>query len=433
MHSTLPAPSPTEPGAASSLPGSPLQIRSWSELEEHRATPGKSQAYRRFLLDFGVNPDDSAVRGLIERPSLLFAEQPGCWFTPRDLVRARLLERLISRGRFDPELSGVRTLAHDRFTVIGDKGVFVDFALHPRLGPAQLLGSQFIRKFEHRTYASLRLVSHSLQRMRTIWDYSLRMIEAASASPEKFVEVTRKIFDAGPQRGARDVLPASNDPADILEIGIDVARCRLEPAFQALWPARALLTKEIAWDTYWNRVNAEFLGLPIEPLEPLLGRYLLAVSDPVRLGRRLHEISELEPGEPVSVAGIVSDDDVFRTVHFDPADETFFLVRRDGQRRQLAWAEIRSACGFGARPSGMLEYLMFAAFGSYLLVDAGDGLHPFHHTACEIHERYTGVKFPWITFPVDGPMAGEANCFLEIYRPGFVESTVGILSDFLES
>lgn len=425
MSPTLAETAPPTP-----LVGSPLQLRSWSELREHLDHGAKRDGYRRFLRDFGVDPDDSAVRGLIDRPSLLFAEQPGCWYTPRDLVRARLLERLIERGRFDPELSGVRTLAHDRFTGIGDKSVFLDFALHPRLGPARVVGSQYLKKYEHRTYASLRLASHSHSRLRAIWDFSLRLIEAAAQSPKRFVTVAGEIFDAGPMQGARDLLPESNDPVALLEIGEDLARCRLEPAFHALWPARARLAKGIAWDVYWNAVNSEFLSQPIAGLEPLLGRYLLAVRDPVKLARSLHEASGLAADEPVSIASIVSDDDVARIVLFDPMTEGFFLLRRDGARRDVVWDELRSAAGFGARPSGMLEYLFFAAFGSYLLVDAADGIQPFHETVCRIHREYTGLGFPWVTFGVEGELAGNGNCFVEIYRPGFAEATVGILSDF---
>lgn len=420
------------PAAGPTLAGSPVQIRCWSELRAHLGATEKRAAYRRFLAELGIDAMDSAVRGLVDRPSLLFAEQPGCWFTPRDLVRARLLERLIQRGRFDPELSGIRTLAHDRFTAIGDKGVFLDFALHPRLGVARLVGSQFLKKYEHRTYASLRLTSHSYLRIRAIWDFALRMMEAAAESPARFTEVATTIFDAGPLQGARDVLPDSNDPAQLYEIGAELARCRLEPAFQALWPARAQLSKGIAWDAYWNRLNAEFLAQPIEPLEPLLGRYLLAVTDPVKLGRRLHEECELERDEPVSIAGIVSDDDVFRNVQFDPVTEEYFLVRRDGNRRAVTWGEVRSVCGFGGRPAGVLEYLLFASFGSYLLVDPADGMQPFHETVHRIHQRRIGLGFPWITFEVSGPIAGDANCFLEIFRPGFAETTVGILSRFLD-
>jgi hypothetical protein len=416
------------------LVGSPLHIRSWSELAAHLAAPGKRDAYRELLRDFGLDPEAESVRGLGERPAILFAEQPGCWFTARDLVRARLLERLIARGGFDPALSGVRTLAHDRFTADGDKGVFLDFSLHPRLGPARLVGSQYLKKYEHRTYASLRLASHSYQRVRAVFDYSLQMIEAASESPRRFVEVTTAIFDASPVKGARDILPLSNDPAELERIGAALGQFRLEPAFKALWPARALLHKDVAWDAYWIQVNGEFLAQPVEPLESLVGRFLLAVSDPVRLGRRLHAESGAAPDEPVSVAGLVSDDDVFRTVYFDPDGERYFLTRRDGSRRLIVWEELRECAsdGRGGRPSGILEYLLLAAFGFYLLVDAGDGVQPFHETACAIHRRHVGIGFPWITFAVSGPFAGDGNSFLDAFRPRFAELTVDVLSDFLE-
>lgn len=414
---------------------SELQIQSWSALAGHLEAPGKRDAYRRLLVGLGVDPDAPEVSGLGERPAILFAEQPGCWFTARDVVRARLLERLIQRGGFDPGLSGVRTLAHDRFTADGDKSVFLDFRLHPRLGPARLVGSQFIKKFDHRTYASLHIAASTHQRIRTIWDYSLQMIEAASISPRQFERVVSGIFDASPVKGARDILPASNDPASILEIGEDLAHCRLEPAFQALWPARAALHKDVPWHGYWDSVNSEFLGTGIDSLSPLLGRFLLAVTDPVKLARRMHEEGEGAPDEPVSVAGIVSDDDVFRTVYFDPAAERFFLTRRDGTLRILSWDEIRAAAsdGRGARPSGVLEYLLLAAFGFYLLVDCGDSVQSFHEAACESHRRATGLGFPWVTFSVRGPLESEGNSFIDVFRPGFVELAVDVIADFLAS
>jgi hypothetical protein len=429
-----PKSAPADASTATALVGSPLQIASWRELRDHLAAPGKRQSYRRLLADFGVDADASEVAGLADRPAILFAEQPGCWFTPRDLVRARLLERLIARDGFDAERSGVRTLTHDRFTGNGEKGVFLEFHLHPGLGPARLLGAQFLKKFEHRTYASLHITAMSHQRMRTVWDYSLQMLEAAALSPARFAEVVAAIFAAGPLPGARDILPAGNDPGEILRLGEDLAACRVEPAFKALWPARTHLRREIAWDAYWNAVNADFLGQPIETLSPLMGRFLLAVRDPVKLARHLHERVGAAPGEPVSVAGVVGEDEIFRTVLFDPARESFFAIGRDGSRRTVAWEALRASAADarGARPSGVLEYLFLAAFGHYLLVDCGDGIQPFHETVCEIHHDATGLKFPWVTFGVHGVLGEEGNRFTDIFRPGFVELTVDVLGEFLE-
>jgi hypothetical protein len=423
-----------EDAADGALHAHPLQIASWSELRAHVESPGKGDAYRRLLADFGVHSGAAEVADLAGPPAILFAEQPGCWFTPRDLVRARLLERLIGRGGFDPERSGVRTLVHDRFTGDGEKGVFLEFHLHPGLGPARLLGAQFLKKFEHRTYASLHITAMSHQRMRAIWDYSLQMLEAAAISPARFADVVAEIFAAGPVAGARDVLPQSNDREDLLQLGEDLAVCRLEPAFKALWPARTHLRREIAWDAYWNAVNSDFLGLPIDSLSPLMGRFLLAVADPIKLGRHLHERLGAAPGEPVSVAGIVAEDEIFRTVLFDPSRESFFTVGRDGSRRAVAWEALRASAADsrGARPSGVLEYLFLAAFGHYLLVDCGDSVQPFHEAVCEIHREATGLKFPWTSFAAHGSLGEHGNRFTDVFRPGFVELTVDVLAGFLE-
>ncbi|MCM2269607.1 MAG: hypothetical protein NDJ75_05860 [Thermoanaerobaculia bacterium] len=431
---TWPHAAGADSAAEGALAAHPLQIASWSELRAHLESAGKRDAYGKLLAEFGVDAGAAEVAGLGDRPAILFAEQPGCWFTPRDLVRARLLERLIGRGGFDAERSGVRTLVHDRFTGDGEKSVFLDFHLHPGLGPARLLGAQFLKKFEHRTYASLHITAMSHQRMRAVWDYSLQMLEAASISRARFVEVVAGIFAAGPVAGARDILPASNDREDLLRLADDLAACRPEPAFKALWPARTHLRREIAWDAYWNAVNSDFLGLPIESLSPLMGRFLLAVDDPVKLGRHLHERIGAAPGEPVSVAGVVADDEIFRTVLFDPSRETFFAVGRDGSRRTIAWEALRASAADsrGARPSGVLEYLFLAAFGYYLLVDCGDSIQPFHEAVCDIHRDATGLKFPWTSFAVHGVLGEQGNRFTDVFRPGFVELTVDVMGRFFE-
>jgi len=413
----------------------PLQIASWSELSTHVEGSPWAERYRSFFDDFGVDATAPEVRGFGARPAILFAEQPGCWLTPRDLVRARLLERIVERGHFDPALSGARSLADDRFTGDGEKGIFLEFHLHEGLGPVRLLGSRFLKRYEHRTYASLRLTAMSYKRIQAIWDYSLQMIEAAAISPQRFAEVVGSIFDGSPVKGARDVLPESNDPQLLLAIGEGLAGYRLEPAFKALWPARAVLVRNIHWDAYWNRLNSEFLSLPVESLSPLLSRFLLAVVDPIRMARSLHEEVDAAPDEPVSVAGMVTADDVFRTVLFDPKRERFFVQERDGRRRDVSWDAVRdsAAQGLGARPSGVLEYLFLAAFGFYLLVDCHDRIQGFHEAVCAIHRRRLGTKFPWASFPVRDELAPGANRFLDIFRPGFVELTVDVLSHFFET
>ena len=63
----------------------------------------------------------------------------------------------------------------------------------------------------------------------------------------------------------------------------------------------------------------------------------------------------------------------------------------------------------------------------------GDEVQPFHEAVCTIHQRRIGDKFPWASFPVRDELGPEANRFLDIYRPGFVELTVDVLTSFFES
>lgn len=437
MSAAKPSPlRPFEPSEESlvACTDSDLLIRSWSELEAHLASPGRAAAYRRLLVEFGVDPDSDELAGMADRPCMMFVEQPGSWLTPRDLVRVRLLERLIERGRFDPVRSGVRTLAHDRFTAEGDKAVFLNFKLHAGLGPARLLGSMYLRRFKHRTYASLHVQAKSYQRMRAIWDYSLRMLEAADVSNERFVEIVNGIFEASAERGARDILPATNNPADFVRIAEDLRRCRLEPAFKALWPARSRLTRDVLWDVYWNAVNGEFLEVPIGSLSQPLARILTAVTDPVRMGRRLHEVLGAGADEAVSVAGLVLADDIFRIVLFDPQRGRFFVEERGGVTREIDWEEVRASAAEerGGRPSGVLEYLFLAAAGCHFVVDPCDHIQLFHEKACAIHQEATGLKFPWVTFEPRGSLSRDANSFTDVFRPGFAKFAVDVLSSFLD-
>ncbi len=421
-------------GQATAVRGQELRLRCWSELEGHLATVEKRAHYRKLLAKLGVDPDAAEVRGLGDRQAVLLAEQPGSWLTPRDLIRARLLERIVERGKLDAQLSGARSLEQDRFTGVGEKGVLLDFQLHRQLGPVRMLGSHYVKHYEHRTYASLPIGAKSYVRMRTIWDYSLQMIEAAAVSPRHFVDVLKLIFDAGPLKGARDILPGNNDPSELLAVGEDLAQCRLEPAFKALWPARANLVRDIRWDVYWNQLDSEFLGMPVTSLSPLLARFLLAVVDPVRLGRRLQEEIGAAPDEPVPVAGLAAEDDTFRTVQFDPRRESFFFLGRKGARTDVSWDALRRSAeqNGSARPSGVPEYLLLAAFGFYLLVDCGDSVQPFHESVCAIHARHMGIRYPWITFDVHESLGPGHACFTDVFRPGFVELTVDAMSGFLE-
>lgn len=403
-------------------------------MSSHLSAPGKRERYLRLLERFGVDANAGVVEDFGGRPALVIFEQPGSYLTPGDLMRARLHERLVQWGAFDADRSGVQVLSHDRFTGHGEKGVFLDFCLHRSLGPARLLSSQYVKNHQGHSYSSLKIGAGPFQRIRSIWDVSLRLIEAAAASPKRFVEVVEGIRTQPPVPGALDLLPRSEDPAELLRIGHDLAKCRLDSAFKTLWPARTHLRRDMPWDVYWSQVNADFLELPIRSISPMFQAFVLAIEEPVRLGRTLGECLGAGPDEAVPVAGIATAGNIFRSVLFDPASETFFIPRGDGSREPIEWGAVADAArsGQGARPAGVILYLMMAAFGVYLLVDSTDSVQPFQETVCRLHEREMGLKFPWLTFAGGPALERMGNSFLEVFRPGFVELTVDSLSGFLD-
>ena len=410
-----------------------LRMRSRAELVEHLEAPGKADAYREFLRAYGVDPDAEGVRPPRGK-ALLMAEQPGNWLTARDYVRARILELLVAELKFDRRLSGARTLSHDRFTADGEKGVFLDFCLHPELGPVRLVGSSFIKKFRHRSYASLRLRGTALTRFATTLDYAVLMLKTARQSPKRFAKVMTTVFDSSPLPGARDILPATNDPAELRRISQDLATADLLRAKRSLVSIRRLLRQGVSWPSYWDAANGLVLSVRSRCLSPLLGRMLLAIEDPIQMSRALLEEGGAQDDGMVSVAGLVSADGVFRTVLFDPENESFFTQIRGGERRTIEWSELResAAQGQGARPSGVLEYLMLAAFGYYMLVDSGDSFLRFHERVCDIHRARIGVGYPWLTCAADGPLTDDANNhFTHLYRPVFKDQLRDQLDAFM--
>ena len=410
-----------------------LRMRSKAELEAHLKAPGKAEAYRDFLRSYGVNPDAEGVRPPAGN-ALFMAEQPGSWLTARDYVRARLLELLVSDLGFDRRVSGARTLSHDRFTADGEKGVFLEFCLHPELGPVRLVGSSFIKKFKHRSYASLKLRGNAVTRFATTLDYAVLMLKTARQSPTRFAKVLMTVFNSSPLPGARDILPATNDPAELRRISRDLATADLLRAKRSLVSIRRLLRQGVSWPSYWDAANGLVLSLRSRCLSPLLGRMLLAVEDPLQMSRTLLEEGGAQDDGLVSVAGLVSADGVFRTVLFDPESESFFTQMRGGERRTIEWSELResAAKGQGARPSGVLEYLMLAAFGYYMLVDSGDSFLRFHERVCDIHRSRIGVGYPWLTCAAEGPLTDEANNhFTHLYRPIFKDQLRDQLDAFL--
>lgn len=404
------------------------------ELAAHLGAPGKAARYRRLLTDLGVGGEAEATDSSDLGHSLLFAEQPGCWYTPRDLVRARLRRELVARFGFDASTSCVCSLGADGFTGDGDKGVLLEFALLPGLGPARLVGGAFLRNNQQTSYNAVPISGPALVRLAALWGYSVAMLEAAARSTADFADAVGRLLEDGPERGLREILPRSSSRQRLESLAERLRRHDLGAAAATLAGARAALRDGIHWTAYWDTVNAAFLGEEIRSMSSLFARYLLAISDPVKMASHLIAHGNRNSQRPVSVAGFVDDEHTYRRVLFDPRGQGFFF-ERDEKRQPIEWQELRrraeSDCS--ARPSGTLQYLMLAAHGHYLLVDPGDEYHPFHEVACAVHQRATGLKFPWLTFGLDdgARRADGHNGFLDLHHPDFESRSSATISRFL--
>lgn len=391
-------------------------LTSWRELRAHLRDERKVPAYVRLLTDFGIDADRLDVSG--RRPRLILAEQAGAWFEPEDRLRVGLLAALSRREIFDDAGSGAVQLAHDALSHRGIKRHFLRHHLHARLPPVNYLGSPFLRRHQGRSYASLRLAGAARERVAEIFEISERMLTAAMDSPPAFAREVAAIFDAGVRDGLRPMLPANRDRRSLEEIAVRLAELDLLAACRPFREVRRMLSVDVAWPALWRRVNEVSLGVTIGDLEPIVDRFLLAVSDPRRMARSLIAASCHPPGEPIVVAGIVTDEDVYRMVVYDPADDRFYLRFASRPRSAISWEEVRAHASAG-RSGGVarvVKYLMMAASGFYMVADPRDGFTGFERRADEIHRRRVGRRFPWVSFPV--PFAGP-GAYLSSFGPDF--------------
>lgn len=413
----------------SPLPAGP-HLTTRRDLERHCRSGGKRAAYRGLLLDLGI--DLELFEPLVAHPRLVLAEQPGNWLSGTDLIRYRLLRALIENDRFHAS-SGVLSLATDALTCRGLKRLFLAFLLHPELGPLCWLGASYLRRHRNHAYHALPIAGASYQRIRDILDICLTMLSSARVSPDAFATEVRGIFRGGVRSGLGPLLPASSDRRSLRELGARLGDYDLEGACQPLRTARRELRDGMRWVGYWDCVNGAFFGTRIGKLDPLFNRFLLTIADPVRMSRCLMSLCRHRADQPIAVAAIVTGEEKYRMVFFDPATEDFFYRPSVRRRVRIPWWRLRELAERGATggPSGVLEYLLMAASGIYLVVDPGDGKNRFERLAWEIHRRYTGLQFPSITFE---PGEGQARWdYLHAYHPEFESRSRATLDRFFGS
>lgn len=407
-------------------------LSSLRQLRRHVSTPGKDRAYRRLLRRYGV--DLAAFDELVEHPRLVYAEQPGCWFYAEDVLRARLLRRLMDTGEFASG-SGMLSLGLDAFSDRGVKRWFSTFRLTEEVSMVHLLGASYRRRHRHRTYDALPLDGAPHHRLATLFSSAADMLEAARLSPETFADEMVRRFQEGFKPGLRAMMPPAGDRAGLLEFAGRLRGYRLEDALAHLANTYCELRPGVGWTELWDSINAKFFGMPIAPLGALYNRFLLAVADPVRMAHALRDdlrdLCGVDDGRDVSVAAVITPEDKYRMVLFDAREESFYFRDGDEVRRDLDWAELRNQArqDRSGGPSGVLAYLMMAASGIYLVSDPVDGTSPFESAARTLHLHRMDLPFPSLA-PMPRYDSGRGG-FLRIFSDEFEHCSRHTLDRFV--
>lgn len=298
-----------------------------------------------------------------------------------------------------------------------------------------LLGASYRRRNRHRTYAALPLDHGPLRRLVTLFTSAADMLEAARLSPETFADEMVRRFQEGFEPGLRPMMPPAGDRASLLEFAARLRRYRLDEALAHLATTCCELRPGLGWSELWNSINSNFFGMPIDALGPLYNRFLLAVSDPVRMGhalrRDLRDLCGVDDGRDVSVAAVITPQEKYRMVFFDAEVENFYFRDGDEVRHDLDWSELRhraQSCRTGG-PSGVLAYLMMAAAGIYLVSDPMDGTSPFESAAHTIHQHRMDLPFPSLA-PVPRYGSGRGG-FLKIFSDEFERCSRHTLDQFV--
>lgn len=404
-----------------------IHLTTFRELERHCHDERKVAGYERLLADFGIGAESFAP--LVAHPRLILAEQPGSWFCADDLMRYRLLRTLIETFGCH-ESSGVLSLAEDAFTFRGLKKYAFVFHFHRRVDPVHLVGAGFNRRHRHRVYSALSIAGTTRERIAGILELSLAMLESARVSPEVFADEVLAVFRGGVRSGLRPLLPRRSDRRSLRELGRELSEHDLDAAMGPLRAARGELSASVPWVAYWDRVNESFLGTRIGKLGNLFNRFLLTVEDPLRMSYNLMRHCGHPANEPVAVAAIIARGEKYRMVFFDPGTKSFFYAPRPGERRAVSWSRIRGLAAEGRTggPSAVLEYLLMAASGIYLVADPEDGHNRFELLARRIHEHYTGLPFPYVALADEG---GQTTFdYLQIFDSGFEERSRNAIERF---
>ena len=402
-----------------------FHLTSWREVREHLDDAGRWPRYRALLEDFGIDPDviDVACQ---RPPRFLFAEHPGNWSYPADVARVRLAQALARRCGTEAQ---ILQFENDVFRKNGLKAFFSKWCLHPLLPWVSLVrakdarspkgsptGHRRNRAWHRKVYGSIKLRGASRQGLIDKLAMAFELIRTVDAGESPLALLNRQCSAA-----AREVIGGPWDRHAARRLAESMASSDLEAAQEPLRLALQALEQPITWAQLWQQFNTAFLHQEVGRIDPIFERFLLAVRDPQRMADRLADHDgRKDTVDRVTVAGFVEEEE-FRLVVFDRRRRVFLSLvsPADTQGEEIEWSTLRDLAlrGRGATPCAIIEYLMMAANGYFVVSDPFDGQTPFEMRVAELHQAAIGRRFPWISL-YNPFVGGHAGSYLDCYHEG---------------
>ncbi len=408
-----------------------LHLTSWSEVCEHLDDSARWSRYRALLDDFGI--DTAGVTLAAQRPPrFIFAEHPGNWAYPADVARVRLAQALARRCGTEAQ---ILQFDNDVFRKNGLKAFFSKWCLHPLLPWVSLVRAKDTRSLKEKSagtvgvhrrprnqrnrawhrkvYGSIKLQGASRQGLHDKLDMALELMATVEAGESPLALLNRRCSAA-----AREVIGGPWDRQAARRLAVSMASSDLRAAQGPLRVGlTALQQPAITWAGLWQQINSAFLQQEVGHIDPVFESFLLAIDDPWRMADRL---AEIDGSDRVTVAGFVEDDE-FRLVAFDRPRRVFlaFSSVGDSEGREIQWSTLRehAKAGRGSTPCAIIEYLMMAASGYFVVSDPYDGQTPFEQRVAELHQKAIGRRFPWVSL-FNPYVGGHAGSYLDCYHGG---------------
>lgn len=385
-----------------------FHLTSWREVQDHLGDADRWSRYRRLMLDFGIDPD-IVSQGERQAPRFLYAEHPGNWAYPADVIRIRLAAALAQRFGGAAE---ILQFDNDVFRMNGIKRFFTQWCLHPQLPWVSLVRAKDARAgqlWHRRVYGSIRLAGTSRQSLIDKFTVALELLRCVADGKPPL-----ELLNGSWSPSAREVLGGPWSRGTARQLAESMAMSRLDAAQLPLTTGLDLLRDQPTWSTLWQRINSTFLGQPVGRIDPIFETFLLAIRDPEKMARKL---ASMDGVDRVPVAAMVEHGE-FRLVIYDCGRRRFLALRSTGDTdgKVVVWDDVRRQAleGRGGTPSATVEYLMMAAQGFMVVCDPYDGQTPFEQRVAQLHQQAVGRRFPWVSLKhrfIDSHCGSYLDCY----------------------